>query len=111
MQPSDVRTKQVTVVGGARSGRAVAQLLAEAGATVFLTEQGPPPDGLEEALDEAGVAHEFGGHTARALDADFMVLSPGVPTQSNVVQQARRSAEGVRRRSRSRSSPPPCPRA
>ena len=95
MQPSDVRTKQVTVVGGARSGRAVAQLLAEAGATVFLTEQGPPPDGLEEALDEAGVAHEFGGHTARALDADFMVLSPGVPTQSNVVQQTRRSGIAV----------------
>jgi UDP-N-acetylmuramoylalanine--D-glutamate ligase len=91
MQPSDVRTKQATVVGGARSGRAVAQLLAEAGAEVFLTEQGPPPDGLAETLDEAGVAHEFGGHTARALDADFMVLSPGVPTQANVVQQARRS--------------------
>jgi UDP-N-acetylmuramoylalanine--D-glutamate ligase len=95
MQPSDVRTKQVTVVGGARSGRAVAQLLSEAGATVFLTEQGAPPDGLEAALDDAGVAHEFGGHTARALDADVMVLSPGVPTQSNVVQQARRSGIAV----------------
>jgi UDP-N-acetylmuramoylalanine--D-glutamate ligase len=95
MQPSDVRTKQVTVVGGARSGRAVAQLLAEAGAEVFLTEQGPPPNGLEDALDDAGVAHEFGGHTARALDADFLVVSPGVPTRSNVVQQALRSGIAV----------------
>ncbi|MFB6247760.1 MAG: UDP-N-acetylmuramoyl-L-alanine--D-glutamate ligase [Salinibacter sp.] len=95
MQPSDVRTKQATVVGGARSGRAAAQLLAEAGAEVFLTEQGPPPSGLEDALDDAGVAHEFGGHTARALDADFFVLSPGVPTRSNVVQQALRSGIAV----------------
>ena len=95
MQPSDVRTKQATVVGGARSGRAVAQLLVEAGAEVFLTEQGPPPNGLEDALDDAGVAHEFGGHTARALDADFLVLSPGVPTRSNVVQQALRSGIAV----------------
>jgi UDP-N-acetylmuramoylalanine--D-glutamate ligase len=91
MQPSDVRTKQVTVVGGARSGRAVAWLLAEAGAEVFLTEQGPPTDGLEVALDEAGVDYEFNGHTTRAIEADFFVLSPGVPTQSNIVQQAMRS--------------------
>jgi UDP-N-acetylmuramoylalanine--D-glutamate ligase len=91
MSPSEVRTKQVTVVGGARSGRAVAQLLTEAGADVFLTEQGPPTDGLEDALDEAGVDYEFGGHTARAVDADFFVLSPGVPTQSNIAQQALRS--------------------
>jgi UDP-N-acetylmuramoylalanine--D-glutamate ligase len=95
MQPSDVRTKQVTVVGGARSGRAVAGLLAEAGAEVFLTEQGPPTDGLAATLDAAGVGHEFGGHTTRALDADFVVLSPGVPTQSNIVQQAQRSGLAV----------------
>ena len=95
MTPSDVRTKQVTVVGGARSGRAVAQLLAEAGAAVFLTEQGPPTDGLEATLDAAEVDYEFEGHTARALDADFLVLSPGVPTQSNIVQQAQRSGLAV----------------
>jgi len=91
MTPSDVRTKQVTVVGGARSGRAVAQLLAEAGANVFLTEQGPPTEGLEEALDATGVDYEFEGHTSRALDANMFVLSPGVPTQSNIAQQALRS--------------------
>jgi UDP-N-acetylmuramoylalanine--D-glutamate ligase len=91
MTPSDVRKKQVTVVGGARSGRAVAQLLAEAGADVFLTEQAPPTEGLEEALDEAGIDYEFEGHTSRAIDADMFVLSPGVPTQSNIAQQALRS--------------------
>ena len=79
------------MVGGARSGRAVAQLLAEAGADVFLTEQGPPTEGLEDALDAAGVDYEFEGHTSRALDADMFVLSPGVPTQSNIAQQALRS--------------------
>jgi UDP-N-acetylmuramoylalanine--D-glutamate ligase len=95
MQPSDVRTKQVTVVGGARSGRAVARLLAEAGAEVFLTEQGPPTEGLTDTLEEAGVDYEFDGHTPRALAADFVVLSPGVPTQSNIVQQARRAGLAI----------------
>ena len=91
MTPSDLQHKAATVVGGARSGRAVAQLLADAGAEVFLTEQGPPTEGLPARLDEAGIAHEFGGHTRRALDADLVVLSPGVPTQSTIVQQARRT--------------------
>lgn len=91
MTPKSVRTKQVTVVGGARSGRAVALLLAEAGADVFLTEQGAPGEGLPDLLEEAGIDYEFDGHTARAIEADFLVLSPGVPTQSNIVQQARRA--------------------
>jgi len=95
MTPDNVRTKQVTVVGGARSGRAVAQLLAEAGAEVFLTEQGPPTEGLEAMLDAAGVEYEFGGHTTHAIEADFFVLSPGVPTQSNIVQQAQRAGLSI----------------
>ncbi|MFB6272852.1 MAG: UDP-N-acetylmuramoyl-L-alanine--D-glutamate ligase [Salinibacter sp.] len=95
MRPDEVRTKRATVVGGARSGRAVAQLLAEAGGEVFLTEQGPPPEGTEAVLDEAGVNYEFEGHTRRALDADLFVLSPGVPTQSNIVQQALRAGIDV----------------
>ncbi len=95
MTPDEVRTKRATVVGGARSGRAVARLLAEAGGEVFLTEQEAPPNGTAAALDEAGVEYEFGGHTAEALDADFFVLSPGVPTQSNIVQQALRAGLDV----------------
>jgi UDP-N-acetylmuramoylalanine--D-glutamate ligase len=91
MTASELQDKTATVVGGARSGRAVAKLLAGAGAEVFVTEHGPPADGLEATLDDAGIAYEFNGHTRRALDADLMVLSPGVPSQANIVQQARRN--------------------
>ncbi len=83
------------MVGGARSGRAAARLLAKVGGEVFLTEQDAPSDGAAAALDEAGVEYEFGGHTAEALDADVLVLSPGVPTQSNIVQQALRAGLDV----------------
>ena len=95
MPPDDLQHTSVTVIGGARSGRAVARLLAEAGASVFLTEQGPPTQGLEAMLDEMGVAYEFGGHTSRAFDADFAVVSPGVPTRANVVQQSLRGGLDV----------------
>lgn len=88
MTPEAIKGKHVTVVGGARSGLAAAKLLAQAGAKVFLTERGAPTDGLEEDLADAGVAFEFGGHTRRALDADFFVISPGVPSTAPLVRQA-----------------------
>jgi len=91
MNPSEIKGKKATVIGGARSGLAVARLLAEAGAQVFLTEKREPTRGLEQALDEAGIAYEFGGHTRRALDAEFFAISPGVPSTINIVQQAQRS--------------------
>ena len=91
MNTDTLHTASVTVVGGARSGRAVARLLAEAGASVFVTEHGPPTKGIEGMLDDIGASYEFGGHTSRALNADFMVVSPGVPTQANILQQSRRA--------------------
>jgi UDP-N-acetylmuramoylalanine--D-glutamate ligase len=90
MSPEDVRNKRVTVIGGARSGLAAAKLLSNAGASVLLTERGAPGEGVEEALRAAGVAYEFGGHTGKALDADFMVISPGVPSTTDLVRQALR---------------------
>ena len=79
---------RVTVVGAARSGLAAARLLARHGATVFLTDAGDIAAGATEALDAAGVQYESGGHTRRALDADWLVVSPGVPTTAPVVQSA-----------------------
>jgi UDP-N-acetylmuramoylalanine--D-glutamate ligase len=95
MTPSDVKGKQATVVGGARSGLAAARLLATAGADVFLTERNAPEQGLEAALDAAGIDYEFGGHTRHALDADFFVISPGVPSTANLVQHAKRTGIAV----------------
>ncbi|HET6567038.1 MAG TPA: UDP-N-acetylmuramoyl-L-alanine--D-glutamate ligase [Rhodothermales bacterium] len=88
MTPEEVEGKRITVVGAARSGLGAARLLSRAGATVFLTERGELGDAARILLNEAGVHHESGGHSARALDADFFVISPGVPSSSELVQAA-----------------------
>lgn len=90
-----VRGARVTVVGGARSGLAVARLLARRGADVFLTDYAPAENGTAASLAKDGIASEFGGHTPRALDADWLVLSPGVPTTTNLVQSALRQKTPV----------------
>jgi UDP-N-acetylmuramoylalanine--D-glutamate ligase len=79
----------VTVAGAARSGIAAAELLARRGARVTLSEAQPVVADAEK-LQKAGVALEVGGHQARTfIDADLVVLSPGVPPTLDVVRSAR----------------------
>ena len=84
---------RVTVIGGARSGLAAAELMARHGAVPFLTDASLLSDEAQGRMDAAGIAHESGGHTARAEAADLAVVSPGVPTEAPLVQHF--LAEGV----------------
>jgi len=77
-----LRDRRVTVAGAARSGVAAARLLTKYGAQVFVTDSGAGAAGAADALAAAGIAAEWGGHTARALEADFVVVSPGVPDEA-----------------------------
>ena len=85
----DVTGKRVTVAGAARSGIAAAELLARRGAQVTLSEtrHEVPEAGV---LLPLGVRLELGGHeTETFTEADLVVLSPGVPPETAVVQAAR----------------------
>ncbi|MEM6335033.1 MAG: UDP-N-acetylmuramoyl-L-alanine--D-glutamate ligase [Bacteroidota bacterium] len=86
--PHQPHSHTATVIGAARSGLAAARLLASRGTEVFLTDAGPVSAEAQAVLETAGVAFEAGGHTDRALDTELVVLSPGVPTQAPIVQNA-----------------------
>jgi UDP-N-acetylmuramoylalanine--D-glutamate ligase len=74
--------RRVTVLGWARSGRQAARLAAVLGADVFVTDARPEESLDAEARAElAQYAHETGGHTARALKSEIVILSPGVPPE------------------------------
>lgn len=88
MKPSEIQTKRVTVVGAARSGLAAAALLARAGAEVFVTDSTEIDEEAQSSLHEMGVPYERAGHSDRSLDADLLVVSPGVPSSASVVQRA-----------------------
>ncbi len=81
-----VEGRRVVVVGGARSGVAAAELLVARGASVVLTDVKRDFEGAG-ALRRLGVVLELGGHRrATLVDADLVVLSPGVsPRQPDVV--------------------------
>ncbi len=84
------KNTSVTVIGAARSGLAVARLLKEAKAHVFVSDSKGAKHMREaaEALEAMGVAYEFGRHSAKVQESDVIVLSPGVPDTTPVVRLA-----------------------
>lgn len=87
---------EIAVIGLARSGRAVATLLARTGSKVYASDIGRTPDfdATAEALEREGVDVELGGHdVARVAHSSLVVVSPGVPPDAPVIAAATR--EGV----------------
>jgi UDP-N-acetylmuramoylalanine--D-glutamate ligase len=88
----EFRGKRVTVVGLARSGVAACKVLAARGASVLGTDRSPRERLRGDLADLAarGVRLATGGHRSEDFTgADLIVISPGVPTDLDVVAQAR----------------------
>ena len=84
--------KRITVFGLHRSGVAVAKLLDDLGAKVLVTDP-KSSDELQadiDTLDDREIDFILGGHDQRCIEkADLIVLSPGVPLDSPILQEAR----------------------
>ncbi len=92
MDDSRIRNKKISVIGAARSGVAVARLLQQYGAVVFVSDN-ESAEKLSEslaALRAGNIAYETGNHSERVFDCSLMVLSPGVPSDAAVVLEAQR---------------------
>jgi len=75
------RGKRFTVLGAGKSGLAGVRLLLKHRAKVFVSDSRKPSKAIDEKkeLDELGVLYEFGENTHKVLEADTIVISPGVP--------------------------------
>jgi UDP-N-acetylmuramoylalanine--D-glutamate ligase len=79
------------VVGAARSGVAVANYLSREGETIRVVDRKPAAD-LTDALAQMpdGVDFRLGGYDSSALDGvDIVFASPGVPWDSDLLNEAR----------------------
>jgi len=93
MSPFSVNGARVVVMGAARSGMAAAELLMQRGAKVTLADVKPEVDGVSD-LRERGIALDLSTNDPAALvEADLIVMSPGVPVELPAVARAR--ARGV----------------
>jgi UDP-N-acetylmuramoylalanine-D-glutamate ligase len=79
--PDRIRNRRVAVLGIARSGGAVCEMLVNGGAQVLASDILDDTDtrARAERLRDLGVSVELGGHSEDALlRADYIVPSPGL---------------------------------
>ena len=89
---------EISVVGLARSGRAAAELLARAGATVYASDAGTGEsvNHAARALEPLGVAVQRGGHDLERIAASAVVVaSPGVPPDAPPLRAAREAGRTI----------------
>lgn len=84
----ELRDKKISVIGAERSGLAAANLIKKLGGIPFVSDSGKE-EKLQSSilkLNELNVEYEVSQHSSKVFDADFAVISPGVPTHSKIVQ-------------------------
>lgn len=82
----NVERRHITIAGAARSGIAAAMLLKEMGAVPFVSDAGTLSEQNRNRLTELNIDFEEGGHSSRSLTGDFLIISPGIPTESFIAQ-------------------------
>jgi UDP-N-acetylmuramoylalanine--D-glutamate ligase len=81
---------RTVILGAGESGTGAAILSKRTGSDVFVSDAGRIADRYLLELSEHGIPFEQGGHdTARLLDADEVVKSPGIPQEHPVVGSIR----------------------
>ena len=91
MRKDRIIGKRISILGMARSGIACAKLLKKIGAGVFVSDtKGKELLSSEiNQLKELGIDFETSGHTSKAImDKDFIVISPGIPPDIPILNQA-----------------------
>ena len=78
---------QIVILGGGESGVGAALLAQAQGHQVFLSDQGELKAAYQSELSQHQIPFESGQHTLeRILQADEIIISPGIPEKSAIVQ-------------------------
>jgi len=90
----DLKDRKVSIIGARRSGIASAEIVLKYGGIPFVSDSGDLSDtGLDATMQRMGVKFEFGRHTDAIYDCEIMIISPGVPSDSEIVVNAK--ARGI----------------
>lgn len=86
----DITNKKISIIGAVRSGIGAAKLAKKMGGVPFVSDNAAKEKLAEHisVLEKEGITYEYGGHTEKIYDCDFIITSPGVPTDSPVLKTA-----------------------
>lgn len=88
--------KKISVIGAVRSGIGAAKLIKKLNGIPFVSDASENEKIKKsiETLISQDIDYEIGKHSSRVYDCDIMVVSPGVPLDSEVIKTAR--VKGIR---------------
>jgi UDP-N-acetylmuramoylalanine--D-glutamate ligase len=87
----EIKGKKISIVGAARSGVGAAKLVKRLGGIPFVSDLGSK-EKIYDAVNQLEIEKidfEFGGHSDRVYESTLMIVSPGVPNDSQVLTTAR----------------------
>ncbi len=91
MNTSDISGKNITILGSQRTAMAAARLLRHFGAKVLVSEFDAHKFSAEkrQILADIEAEFEFGYHSPDVLESDFVIVSPGIPENADIIQKIR----------------------
>lgn len=92
---TDIKGKHIVIAGGARSGVAAALLLKENGAIPFVSDIGSVKPENAQILRSNSITFEEGKHSEKAMNGDFLILSPGVPSTSSIAENYKEAGKMI----------------
>jgi len=87
----EIRNKKISIIGAVRSGLGAAKLAKKLGAIPFVSDAGSQEKlkSSIEYLENEKIEFEISKHSDRVFDCDLMVISPGVPSDSEIIKNAK----------------------
>ncbi len=87
----NIKDKKISIIGAVRSGIAAAKLAKLHGAVAFVSDSNTEEKLIDakNEFERSGIDYEFGSHSTKVYDCDFIVTSPGVPSESEVLITAK----------------------
>ena len=87
-----IKGRKIGIIGMARSGVAAALLAKRMGAIPFVSDSSPESNLIDATTTfrQHNIAFETGGHTEQLLKNDFLIVSPGVPSNIPIILEADR---------------------
>ncbi len=87
----EIKNKKISVIGAVSSGIGAAKLAKQLGAIPFVSDTGSE-EKLKASIDilkKEKIDFEIGAHSEKVFDCELMIISPGVPSDAEIIKLAR----------------------
>ena len=81
IQNNNWRSTRISIIGAGKSGIAAAMLGKHLGSEIFISDNNDSTD-IRKRVENFN--NETGGHSGKVLDADIIVISPGIPDRISI---------------------------